>query len=106
VRTQAAPASDVREETIILHKRADQLGRAFLKRLPLAGVARPMVTICSSASSSERTSTRLSAGEHIRGGKVRITGVEIVPVKLPLLESFFELREALRLVACGASTVV
>jgi hypothetical protein len=37
---------------------------------------------------------------------VRITGVEIVPVKLPLLEPFFELREASRLVACSVSTVV
>ena len=37
---------------------------------------------------------------------MRITGVEIVPVKLPLLEPFFELREASRLVACETPTAV
>jgi hypothetical protein len=37
---------------------------------------------------------------------VRITGVEIVPVKLPLLGPFFELREPSRLVACETPTVV
>jgi hypothetical protein len=37
---------------------------------------------------------------------VRITGVEIIPVKLPLLEPFSELREASRLVACETPTVL
>jgi hypothetical protein len=37
---------------------------------------------------------------------VRITGVEIVPVKLPLLEPFFELREASRLVPCEIPSVL
>jgi hypothetical protein len=37
---------------------------------------------------------------------VRITGVEIVPVKLPLLEPFFEFREASRLVACQTPTML
>ena len=36
---------------------------------------------------------------------MRITGVEIVLVKLTLLEPFFELREASRLVACETPTV-
>ena len=39
-------------------------------------------------------------------GKVRITGVEIVPVKLLLLGPFFALREASRLVACETPTVL
>ena len=37
---------------------------------------------------------------------MRITGVEIVPVKLPFLEPFFELRKASRLVACETPAVV
>ena len=36
---------------------------------------------------------------------MRITGVEIVAVKLPPLEPLFELREASRLVACETPTV-